>query len=154
MPDTVTLDDIESSTSRRRWLRWLGGGAGLAGVVWALFGDVDARPLAWSVALDPNVTALNVSPDELQATITGESDADEWALLHEYHDLDEAIATGAVPSLGGEVSVSLADLARDRYPTDRFRFQLVSVVDGENGPEIIRESAVEFSLPPKNEPPR
>lgn len=154
MADTVTLDDIESSTSRRRWLRWLAGGGGLASVLWFLFGDVDARPLAWSVALDPNVTALEVSPSELQATITGESDADEWALLHEYHDLNEAITTGAVPSLGGEVSVSLADLTRDRYPTDRFRFQLVSVVEAENGPEIIRESAVEFSLPPKNKPPR
>lgn len=150
MADTVTLDDIESSTSRRRWLRWLGSGGAAAAVAWFLFGDVDARPLAWSVALDPNVTALDVSRDELQATITGESDADEWALLHEYHELDEAIATGAVPTLGGEVSISLDGLARDRYPTDRFRFQLVSIVEGDDGPEIIRESAVEFSLSAKN----
>jgi len=151
MADTVTLDDIQGDSSRRRWLRVLAAGGGLSGLLWFLYGDVDARPLAVSVALTPDIRAFDVTADTLTATIHGDTDADEWVFRHEYQELDEAITAGEVPTLGGEVSVSLAQIDRDAYPTDRFQFQLVSIAesDTDGGVDIIREGAIEFSLPKK-----
>jgi hypothetical protein len=134
--------------SRRQLVRWGGGGSIASAVLWFLFGDTDLRPLALSVALDPNVTDLSITDDELRLTITGESQADEWLFLHEYQEFDEAITTGQMPELGGEVTVPLAGLDHSQYPTDRFRFEMVSLVEreGQESLDIVRESGIEFSL--------
>ena len=153
MGEVLTIDDIESSTSRRAWLRWLVAGGGIGAIGWFLFGDVAARPRAVGVALDPNVDALAFDGDELVVEIAEDTDTDEWAIIHEYHeDSSNAIATGTVPEFGGEIRVPIVDaVAGDasEFPTDRFKFALYHVeTDPETGMVDPRPaSAVAFELP-------
>lgn len=151
MVDVTTLDDIENTKSRRSWLKGLGVLTSITGIGWFLFGDVDARPQALSVAIDPNIDRLEVADGILKVEFAEDTAGDEWAIMHEYHrDSSDAFATGKIPEFGGAVEIPIrshVSQASVDFPTNRFEI-VVYELDLDERDRIVptRLSGVEFEL--------
>lgn len=155
MADVVTLDDIDSSRTRRSWLKILAAIVGAGGVGWWLFGDAKSRPRAVSLAIDPNIDAIAWDGQVLHVEIAADTVAEEWAVIHEYHEgPSDAIATGRVPEFGGDVTVNMgAAMAQSGldFPTRRFEFILYDLTTADDGVsvDIQRDSGVAVEVPKK-----
>ena len=152
MADVLTVDDIQGST-RRSWLKYLAVGAAGVGGGWWLFGDAETRPTAVSTFIDPNIDGIEWDGDTLLVELAGDTNGDEWAIIHEYHDdASDAIRSGTVPEFGGELRIDMASVIdSSRFPTPRFEFVLYTISSDDDGLslDVERESGVAFELPEK-----
>lgn len=152
MADVTTLDDIENSQSRRNWLNIIAATLGIGGLGWFLFGDVNARPLDLSIAIDPNIDALSITDGVLEVQIAEDTAGDEWAIMHEYHsDSSDAFVTGRVPEFGGRIEVPIktrVDQSHLDFPTKRFQFVVYELVRDDERDRVVpmRLSGVEFEI--------
>jgi len=152
MSNVTTLDDIENTQSRRSWLKIIASVASVGGLGWFLFGDVNSRPLALSVAIDPNIDDIQITDGIVEVDIAEDTTADEWAIMHEYHtDSTDAFVTGRVPEFGGTVTVPLGDRVRQSgidFPNNRFQFVVYELVRDNERDRVVpmRLSGVEFEI--------